>query len=243
MSEGSASKRMITFFTQIPIWLWIASGVSFVLFAGFLFFLSQQTPDQYAMTQRPPWQHAMNHNELLAYHRALKSGAYQGDELNAKQFLYRQGTPQQRYAQQLNSNTSRFQALERSTPSQPLTLEQAAGFASREQPINKYSLQEAQRYVALERNQAGMISTSQIASTIPAGIYVQTASLQSVNDAAQLRQQLEQRGFAPFIQEAFVKNSTWFRVRLGPYPSMADAKQAAEALRQSRYAAQVIQSK
>lgn len=243
MSEGSTPNKMVAYLSQIPVWLWIATGTSLIAFTVFLIFLSKQNPDQYAMTQYPPWQHAMNHNELLSYHRALKSGAYKGDELLAKRFLYRQGTSNQLYAQQFYSNTSASGSLNKGAPARSLTMEQVTGFASRSQPINQQSFQQAQQYVALERNRQGLINTSQIAREIPRGIYVQTASLQSVNDAAKLRQTLKDRGFSPFIQEAFVKNRKWYRVRLGPYPSMTDARQAAQTLKQNRYPAQVIQSK
>lgn len=243
MSEGSTPNKMVTFLSQVPAWLWVTAGTSFVAFTVFLVFLSQQTPDQYAMTQYPPWQHAMSHNELLAYHRALKSGAYQGDELDAKRFLYRQGSSTQLYAQQSNSNTFASGTLDRGSPGRSLTMEQVTGFASRSQPINQHSLQQAQQYIALERNRNGMINTSQVATNIPRGIYVQTASLQSINDAAKLRQSLTDRGFSPFIQEAYVQNRKWYRVRLGPYPTMADAREAALNLQRNQYQAQVIQSK
>lgn len=243
MSDEAKPNKVIAFLSPVPVWLWVSTSVSVILFGSFLYYLSQQVPDQYAMTRYPPWQHAMNHNELIAYHRAVKAGVYDGDELDAKQFLYRQGSSNQLYASQLNSNTNRPRSLSRGAPGQSLTMDQAMGFASRSQPVNNYSLKQAQQSIALERNRQGLIDTSQVASKIPAGVYVQTASLRSIEDAGKLRHTLKARGFSPFIQEAFVKNQRWYRVRFGPYPTVSDARQAAKELKARRYSAQVVHSK
>ncbi len=244
MSDAEAPpNRAIAFLSQIPNWLWATGLGSLTVFSCFLFYLSQHSPDQYAMTKYPPWQHTMNHKELIAYHRALKAGIYNGEELDAKKFLYRQGTSNQLYAAKHNSTTNHPHVLTRNTPNRSLTMEQALGFASHSKPVNNYSLQQAQHSIALERNKNGMIATSHITSNIPAGIYIQTASLRSMRDAGRLRETLKARGFSPFIQEAFVKNQRWYRVRFGPFPTMSDARQAAKELQAKRYSAQVIHHK
>lgn len=246
MSDQAKPLKILALFASLKLlsnWLWAAAGLSFLVFCGFLYFLSLQTPDQYAMTQHPPWQHGMNHNELIAYHRALKTGLYQGEELGAKQFLYRQGSANQLYAQQAYSNTYGPQTLPQTRPERSLTIEDITGFASRSTPVNQYSLQQAQQSVALERDRAGVMNVSEVAATLPAGIYVQTASLRSVDDAAALRRQLESKGFSPFIQEAIVRNQRWYRVRFGPFQSQADATQAAQQLRANRHDAQIIHTK
>lgn len=240
MSDAAQPNKVVVFLKLVPMWLWLTTTISLSVFAGFLYYLSQQVPDQYAMTQHPPWQHTMNHSELIAYHRAMKAGLYDGSELEAKNFLYRQGAARQLLAA---NGTNRPRALNRGTPGRSLSFNEASGFASRSEPVNQYSLRHAQQSIAIERNHQGMINTSQVASKIPAGIYVQTASLRSINDADVLRQNLQAKGFTPFIQEAFVKNQRWYRVRFGPYPSVADARRAARDLESRRYSAQVVHAK
>mgnify|MGYP001978522446 CR=1 FL=1 len=88
--EGRARNRRIEVVLDVT-----ASASSFVFFTGFLVFISQQAPDQYAMTTVPPWEHNLNPSELIAYHRALKSGAFNGNEIEAKRYLYRQGSSSQ----------------------------------------------------------------------------------------------------------------------------------------------------
>ena len=157
----------------------------------------------------------------------------------ARQYFRQQSTSGQLYAHQ-DSRSQGPQALAKNRPGESLTIEAITGFASRSGPVNQQSLQKAQEYVALERNASGLITTSQIAQTLPKGIYVQTASLRSVEDATRLRQSLQAKGFSPFIQEAFVKRQFWYRVRLGPFPNMASAEQAARQLRSQKYTAQVL---
>jgi len=125
MSDAAKFHKVRSFITSVPGWLWLSSSASVVLFAGFLYYLSLQTPDQYAMTMYPPWQHGMNYKELLAYHRAIKSGAFDGTEFEAKPFLYRQGQSQQVYASN-ESNTYRPSNLPQRSPNQPLSIDDIA---------------------------------------------------------------------------------------------------------------------
>ncbi len=237
----SQSDKVLAYLSQVPAWLWAASASSFVFFTGFLVFISQQAPDQYAMTTVPPWEHNLNPSELIAYHRALKSGAFNGNEIEAKRYLYRQGSSSQLFARQSYSNTRAPETLSRNLPQKPLTIEQITSFASSSQPVNKGSFQQAQEYVANERKRYNSINELRY-STNANGIYIQTASLRSPQDANALQAELQRRGYAPFIQEAFVKGSKWYRVRFGPYQSMAEAEQAARNLRANRYTAQVIRT-
>ena len=225
---AKAPNKFILLIKQSPTWLWITTIVSTFIFIGFLYFLSQQKPDQYAMTLTPAWQHGMNYPELIAYHRAVKASLFRDEEAEAKEFLY-----QQKSSQMLAQSNLQPRALNQNS-SRSLTYEEAAGFASATTPPQSDVFSEVQRYARAERNGLGFNSNNYH--------FVQTASLRDKKDAEALRAQLIMKGFDPFIQEAYVNNKLWYRVRLGPFKRVSDARSVARDLKNRKLAAQVIQS-
>lgn len=74
----------------------------------------------------------------------------------------------------------------------------------------------------------------EVATVPPAGagnFTVQVYSSPSKADAEKVVQRLSSSGFDAYVAEGFVKGRTWYRVRVGRFPSSADAQATAERLR------------
>jgi len=224
-----APNKILLKIKQAPIWLWASTCVALLALVLFLAYLSQQTPDQFAMTNTPPWNHGMDYQQLLAHHRNMKFSGYDEEEAYARGSKYRQGR-----AEAMDNYNADYSGLSANQPGGVLNYNEAAGFARRSTPANADMLSEAQLYAQIERNRYRSQNSD--------GHFVQTASLRSKQDADTLRAQLIMRGFDPFIQAAMVNNQRWYRVRLGPFIRMSDAQAVARELKQANQSAQVIQN-
>jgi len=193
------------------------------------------------MTLLAPWQHNMNAEELISYHKALKAGAYDHDDSGASDFLRRQTASAQLASQPRSTQPQRVEALQEQRSLSQLEYQQQLGFAS-SAPINQTSL--AQTQAILDGPTSQRVSRwSQTTEFKPDGIYIQTASLSSKAHANQALEQLRNLGFEPFIQQARVNDQNWFRVRLGPFTDRVQAQQIANRLEQASQQAQIINTR
>ncbi|MZH03052.1 MAG: SPOR domain-containing protein [Nitrospinae bacterium] len=76
------------------------------------------------------------------------------------------------------------------------------------------------------------LSSSTLAEEISAGGWlVQLGSFQVKKNAENFVSRIKKKGYTPFLVQA--KNSRWFKVRVGPYPSKNEARQVADDLKKN----------
>ena len=69
---------------------------------------------------------------------------------------------------------------------------------------------------------------------------LQLASFRDQHSARELQQRLQQQGVSSSIQQALVKGTHWYRVRVGPYETKAQAAQGQRQMRQHGFQAIVV---
>jgi DedD protein len=69
------------------------------------------------------------------------------------------------------------------------------------------------------------------AAAAPGGFQVQVAAYQAKVDASSVRDRLVRKGYPAFVTEATTSAGTWFRVRVGGYPTRDEAQAVATRLK------------
>ncbi len=219
-----------------PAWLWLLAGILIGIFIAFLFYIKQIAPLHTSQPQAPPNppqqtdlsptadKQGLNIEDSASASLALPPEAQTRPEVPSPRFEFYDMLPQPQVTP---------------APERPPAEVELAQIQREDHPLSTLAppldMQPEDFPIAGQPYQPGVIQPSPNAAPAPGSVMLQIASFRDPRAANDLQNQLSQKGFTTHIQPAEVKGAHWYRVKLGPYASQAQAQQAQSVLQKQGY--------